>query len=332
MGPGTLEELLKDFSFPTDPSLLVGLETRDDAGIYQLDDDTAIIQTLDFFTPMVDDPYVFGQIAATNAINDIYAMGGKPLLAMNIVCYPDCGDLKLLKQIIAGGLDKIKEAGALLVGGHTIDDNEPKYGLAVSGLIHPKKIILNSGSQAGDILLLTKPLGNGVIATSIKAELASEEAYQEAVRWMSMLNKDACAVMQRIGVNGATDVTGFGFLGHLYELSAASDVAVEVFAEQIPFMTGTLEYAQMGLVPGGAYKNRDYLACKVQFAQDVDPDIKDLLFSPETAGGLLISVSKDKVEQLIEGLSQEGCFYSIVGQVLQKGFRPIKVISFGGQL
>ncbi len=327
MGPGTLEEILKDFIFPTDRHLLVGLDTRDDAAVYKINDETAIIQTLDFFTPMVDDPFVFGQIAATNAINDIYAMGGKPLLAMNIVCYPDCGELELLKQILAGGLDKVKEAGALLVGGHTIDDNEPKYGLSVCGLIHPDRIITNSGAQAGDILLLTKPLGNGVISTAIKAELASEKAYQEATGWMTMLNNKACTAIQRIGVNAATDITGFSFLGHLFELAEASNVAAEIFAGQVPFMEGTLEYASMGLVPGGAYKNREYLSGKIVFAPEVDPNTKDLLFSPETAGGLLISVDRSKAGQLMEALRQEGCFFSPVGQIREKGFQPIRVVN-----
>jgi selenide,water dikinase len=326
MGPGTLEEILKDFVFPTDPNLLVGLDTRDDAGVYKINDEIAVIQTLDFFTPMVDDPFVFGQIAATNAINDIYAMGGKPLLAMNIVCFPDCGDLGLLKQILAGGLDKIKEAEALLIGGHTVDDNEPKYGLAVCGIIHPDKIISNSGARKDDILLLTKPLGNGIISTGIKAELASEDVYSEATHWMSMLNKNACSVMQKIGVHGATDVTGFGFLGHLFELAEASDVSVEVVADQVPFMTGTLEYAQMGLIPGGAYKNREYLNEKVLFSPDVNQEIRDVLFSPETAGGILMSVDQDKLPQIIDSLQQEGCFFSIVGRVLHKGFQPIRVI------
>lgn len=327
MGPGTLEELLKDFIFPADKRLLVGLDTRDDAAVYKINEETAIIQTLDFFTPMVDDPYVFGQIAATNAINDVYCMGGTPLLALNIVCYPDCGELEALKLILAGGLDKVKEAGALLVGGHTVDDNEPKYGLSVCGLVHPDKIITNSGARAGDILLLTKPLGNGVIATAIKAQLASEKAYQEAVDWMSGLNNKACTAMQKIGVNAATDVTGFGFLGHLFEIAEASDVAAEIFAEQVPFMEGTLEYASMGLVPGGAYKNREYLSGKVDFAPEVDPHRRDLLFSPETAGGLLISVNRDKAAQLMEALQQEGCFYSQVGQIKQKGFQPIRVLN-----
>lgn len=318
--------MLEDLVFPTDDRLLVGLDTRDDAAVYRINDDIAIIQTLDFFTPMVDDPYLFGQIAAANAINDIYAMGGDPLLAMNIVCYPDCEDMGILKQILAGGLDKVKEAGALLVGGHTIDDNEPKYGLSVCGLIHPDKIISNHGAQPGDVLLLTKPLGNGVIATAIKAQLASEEAYREAAAWMAGLNKKAAAVMQKIGVNAATDVTGFGFIGHLYELAIASDVSVEIYAGKVPFMTGTMEYSNMGLVPGGAYKNRDYLSEKVNFASAVDPNTRDLLFSPETSGGLLISVAGDKAAEMIEDLGLEGCFCAKIGRVKSQGFEPIKVL------
>ena len=195
---------------------------------------------------MVDDPFIFGQIAATNALNDIYAMGGTPLLALNVVCFPECADLQVLRSILEGGLSKVLEAGALLVGGHTVDDNEPKYGLAVSGLVHPQKIIANNGAQPGDLLFLTKPLGNGVIATGIKAEMVSSEAYKEAIKWMSMLNRESSQAMMEVGVNAATDITGFGLMGHLYEMAWGSNVQVEVFAEQIPFMEGTLEYAGLG--------------------------------------------------------------------------------------
>lgn len=326
MGPGSLENLLQGFVFPTDDNLLVGIETRDDAGVYKINDETAIIQTLDFFTPMVDDPYIFGQIAAANAINDVYAMGGQPLLAMNIVCFPDCEDLGLLKQILAGGLDKIKEAGALLIGGHTVDDNEPKYGLAVCGIVHPDKIISNRGAREGDVLLLTKPLGNGVIATAIKADLASAAASGEACRWMAMLNKEVSSVMQKVGVNAATDITGFGFLGHLYELCRASDVAAEVTAARLPFITDALEYAQMGLLPGGSYKNRDYLKGQVVFAADIKTEIQDILYTPETAGGMLISVSRDKLKSITEALRREGCFFAEAGRVIKRGFEPVQII------
>jgi selenide,water dikinase len=314
---------------PTHPNLLVGIDTRDDAGIYKLNEELALIQTLDFFTPMVDDPYIFGQIAATNAINDIYAMGGRPLLAMNVVCFPQCEDMQILRKILEGGLSKVKEAGAFLVGGHTVDDNEPKYGLAVAGLVHPAKITGNAGARPGDLLFLTKPLGNGVIATTVKAELCSEEAYNEAVKWMSMLNRNACEAMQEVGINAATDITGFGLLGHLFEMASASDVKVELYADQVEFMTGTLEYANMGLIPGGAYTNREYLADKVEISPAVDPVIKDLLFSPETAGGILIAVSEEKADALRSAMARRECTCFQVGRVAGKGFEPIKVLNRG---
>lgn len=311
---------------PTHPDLLVGIDTRDDAGIYKLNEDLALIQTLDFFTPMVDDPYVFGQIAATNAINDIYAMGGRPLLAMNVVCFPQCEDLHILREILEGGLSKVNEAGAFLVGGHTVDDNEPKYGLAVAGLVHPEKITGNDGASPGDLLFLTKPLGNGIIATTIKAEMASAEAYEEAIKWMSMLNRNACEAMQEVGINAATDITGFGLMGHLFEMASGSDVEVEVYASKVEFMTGTLEYANMGLIPAGAYTNREYLADKVVIPPDLDPVVRDLLFSPETAGGLLIAVSEEKAADLQNAMAARDCRCFNIGRVTEKGFKPIKII------
>ena len=310
---------------PTHPDLLVGINTRDDAGIFKLNEDLALIQTLDFFTPMVDDPFVFGQIAATNAINDIYAMGGRPLLAMNVVCFPQCEDMQVLREILKGGLSKVNEAGAFLVGGHTVDDNEPKYGLAVAGLVHPNKIISNDGARPGDLLFLTKPLGNGVIATAIKAEMASAEAYDDAICWMSMLNRKACDAMQEVGINAATDVTGFGFIGHLFEMAAGSNVQVEVYADKAEFMTGAREYANMGLIPAGAYTNREYLADKVEYTGEIDPTVRDLLFSPETAGGLLISVPESKTPQLLAAMGKKACRCFNVGRVIDKGFKPIKV-------
>ncbi len=304
---------------------MVGIDSRDDAGVYRVDDNLALIQTLDFFTPMVDDPYIFGQIAATNALNDIYAMGGEPLLAMNLVCYPQCGDMEVLRQILEGGLSKVKEAGALLVGGHTVDDNEPKYGLSVCGRAHPSKVISNSTARPGDSLFLTKPLGSGVIATAIKAEMASQSATDEAIRWMSMLNQAGCRVMQAVGVNAATDVTGFGLVGHLFELAVASDVEVELNSTQLEFMQGALEYASLGLIPGGAYTNRQYLADKVEYGDEIEVTRRDLLFSPETAGGLLIAVDQTKQAALQEAMRKEGCVCYRIGSVLQTGFKPIKV-------
>jgi selenide,water dikinase len=316
---------LKGLDLPKDPSLLVGLHTRDDAGVYKLSDKHALIQTLDFFTPMVDNPYVFGQIAATNAINDVYAMGGRPLLTMNVVCFPQCEDMSVLARILEGGLSKIKEAGALLVGGHTVDDNEPKYGLAVTGLIDPQQIISNSGARPGDLLYLSKPLGNGVITTAIKAEMAEVRDVEEAVGWMTTLNKTASEVMQQCGIKAATDITGFGFLGHLYELAAASDVAVEVYVELVPLMSGALGYAGMGLIPAGAYNNRDYLQEKICYHDEINPDQREILFCPETAGGLLMAVPAGQEHDFLHRMAASGVKVSLVGRVLAEKFAPISI-------
>ncbi len=317
-----------DFKPPQHPDLLIGIDTRDDAGVYRLNSEQAVIQTVDFFTPMVDDPYLFGQIAAVNAINDVYAMGGKPLLAMNIVCFPACEDLNILRSIIDGGLSKIKEAGALLVGGHTIDDNEPKYGLAVTGLVHPEQVIGNAGAQPGDVLFLTKPIGNGIIATAIKAEMISEASYQEGIKWMTMLNNHAAEAVGKVGVHALTDVTGFGIVGHLYEMAAGSRVEIELYANQVQFMEGALEYAQMGLIPGGAYKNRSYLQDKFVSDEDIDSTVLDILFSPETAGGLLISAAEGQAGALLQAMQQRQCTCFMVGRVLNKGFKPIRIKNF----
>lgn len=307
--------------------MLVGLHTRDDAGVYKLSDEHALIQTLDFFTPMVDDPYIFGQIAATNAINDVYAMGGKPLLTMNVVCFPQCEDMSILGKILEGGLSKIKEAGALLVGGHSVDDNEPKYGLAVTGLIDPQQIISNSAARPGDLLYLSKPIGNGVITTAIKAEMAKVGDVEEAVGWMTTLNKAASEAMQQCGIKAATDITGFGFLGHLYEMAVASDVAVEVYAQMVPLMSGTLGYAGMGLIPAGAYNNRDYLQGKISYHDEIDPDRRELLFCPETAGGLLMAVPTGQEQDFLRRMAESRIKVSLVGRVLAERFAPISILN-----
>lgn len=317
--------MLKGLEWPTDSNLLVGIDSRDDAGVYRLSDELAIIQTIDFFTPMVDDPYIFGQIAAVNSLNDIYAMGGQPFLALNMVCYPQCADMAVLRRILEGGLSKVKEAGALIVGGHTVDDNEPKYGLSVCGRVHPAKIISNSKARPGDILFLTKPLGSGIVSTAIKAEMASATATEEAIYWMSMLNRVGSEVMQQVGVKAATDITGFGLAGHLYELAAASDVEVELNSDRIRFMQGALEYANLGLMPAGAYNNREYLVDKVEYRGQIDITRRDLLFSPETAGGLLIAIDENKASFLLDVMDERDCTCYPIGRVLQKGFSPIKI-------
>lgn len=325
-----MEDALKGLVLPEDPALLVGLHTRDDAGVYKLSEDQALIQTLDFFTPMVDDPYTFGQIAATNAINDIYAMGGKPLLTMNVVCFPKCEDMSILAKILEGGLSKIKEAGALLVGGHSVDDNEPKYGLAVSGLVHPEQIISNSGARPGDLLYLSKPLGNGVVTTAIKAEMVAAQDAEEAIRWMTTLNKAGSEVMQQCGIKTATDVTGFGLMGHLFEMASASDVEVEIYTEAVPFMSGALEYASLGLIPAGAYANRDYLEGKLLYQGQIDPNRRELLFCPETAGGLLMAVPTGREEEFLHNMASRKVKVFLIGRVTADKFAPMRILSQPG--
>lgn len=246
--------------------------------MYRINDEQAVILTVDFFTPVVDDPYTFGQIAAANSLSDIYAMGGRPVAALNITCFPPCLPLEMLGEILRGGADKVKEAGALLVGGHSVEDNEPKYGLSVMGLIHPEKVVSNATARIGDVLILTKPLGIGILNTAIKGGLASQEAYQKNVEVMSYLNKDACEVMLNVGVSGCTDITGFGFLGHAAEMAEASGVTLEIYSETIPIIEESMEYAMMGIIPGGAYRNREYLKEKVIIKGRLNQEMEDILY------------------------------------------------------
>lgn len=306
--------------------LLVGIDKSDDAAVYKLNEDTAIIQTLDFFTPIVDDPYTFGQIAAANSLSDVYAMGGAPVVALNIVCFPSCLSMDILTEILKGGFDKVKESGALLVGGHTVDDNEPKYGLSVTGTVHPKKVISNSGAKPGDMLLLTKPLGLGILNTAIKAEMLSKDIMDEAIRVMANLNNIAAEGMKRVGVNSCTDITGFGFLGHAYEMAKGSGVSIAIDSIKIPVIEGTRENAEMGLVPAGAYTNRKYLDGKVAFREGIPTYMQDILFDPQTSGGLLISVSKDKVDDLLKYYKKHlKTDFNIVGEVIEQEDKYIKV-------
>lgn len=302
-----------------DEKLLVGLETSDDAAVYKINDELAMIQTLDFFTPVVDDPYTFGQIAATNSLSDVYAMGGEPKLAMNIVCFPNCLNPDVLAEILKGGYDKVKEAGAVVVGGHTVEDDEPKYGLSVSGFVHPDKILTNSNAKPGDVLIITKPLGLGIINTAIKGELADKEAYNIAVKLMSTLNKYAKEAIDEVGgVNSLTDITGFGLIGHGVEMAKGSGVTIKIDHRQIPIIEKALEYANMGLVPAGAYANRKHTDKNIVISEKVPKNIEDVLFDPQTSGGLLISVEKEKAEELLEALKKTPTEYGIIGHVLEK--------------
>lgn len=296
----------------------MGLEGFEDAGIYKLTDDLAIVQTVDYFTPIVDDPYAFGQIAVANALSDVYAMGGKPVTAMNIVCFPiKTMDISILRDILRGGLDKLMEAEVTLVGGHSVDDPELKYGLSVTGVIHPEKVVLNSGAKPGDNLILTKPLGTGIINTAIKANMAGENTIVAVTQEMVRLNKTASELMQQTGVNACTDVTGFGFLGHACEMIQNGEVGLEIDHSTVPILEKAPEFAQMGLIPAGTYRNRDFRTSMIEFAAGIPDWISDVFFDPQTSGGLLISVSPQKVENLLDGLYGAGYTQAaVVGSVI----------------
>lgn len=309
-----------------DDNLLVGIETSDDANIYKVTDDIALIQTVDFFTPIVDDPYMFGQIAAANSLSDVYAMGGEPKIALNIVGFPNCLDPSVLGEILAGGADKVKEAGAVLVGGHSVQDDEPKYGLCVSGFVHPDKIFKNYGCKPGDVLILTKQIGNGIVNTAIKAEMASERAIKEVTVAMASLNKKAKEVVENHQVNACTDITGFGLLGHCVEMAVASDVTFELHVKDIAYFEDAISYAKMGLVPAGAYKNRGYSGKQVDMSQ-VEEHYVDLLYDPQTSGGLLISVPPEEVENIMKEFEEKkmDTKVSIIGKVVEKDEKLIRL-------
>lgn len=295
----------------------MGLDQADDAGVYKVTDDLAIIQTVDFFTPIVDDPYWFGQIAAANALSDVYAMGGVPKTAMNLVAFPIKDmDISVLRQIIQGGLDKMKEAGVVLVGGHSVEDKELKYGLSVTGFIHPDRILTKKNLKTGDRLILTKPLGTGIINTAIKGGLASKEITDTVTRLMATLNKDAAEIMSNYPVHACTDITGFGLLGHIAEMIIDTGFSIKLTSKTIPIIPGTLEYAGMGLVPAGTYKNREFRECMVDFAPSVDRLVQDILFDPQTSGGLLICVDRENADELLEKLKEKGMeSAAIIGDV-----------------
>lgn len=299
------------------PNLLVGIETSDDAAVYKLSEDIALIQTLDFFTPVVDDPYTFGEIAAANSLSDIYAMGGTPIVALNIVCFPSCLPVSVLGEILKGGADKVIEAGAVVVGGHSVDDNEPKYGLSVTGTVHPKRVLKNYGCRVGDLLLLTKPLGTGIINTAIKGGIASEPAYDKAVKVMTTLNKYASQIISNHKINACTDITGFGLMGHAFEMASASDVKFRIYKNNIPYIKEAEEYAKMGLVPAGSYKNRDYIKEKY-ILKDIPDWMGDIIFDPQTSGGLLFSCAENEAYSIINESSSLDFKPVIIGEVLEK--------------
>jgi len=315
MAPGPLAQVLRQLPKNTDPNLLTADIPFADAGVYRLADNCALVQSIDFFTPVVDDPRTFGRIAAANALSDVYAMGGKPLTVLNLVGFPRCLPREVLVEILQGSAEVVAAAGATVVGGHTVDDDEPKFGLAVTGLVDPGKMLTTAGAQPGDLLYLTKPLGTGILTTALKGEVLTEAQMADAIAGMSQLNKDAAAAMLGIGVHACTDITGFGLLGHAVELAVASKVGVVIEVAKLPIYPGAYEMAQIGLVPEGSYNNRSHYLPHVEQAETVNVDHLDLLADPQTSGGLLMAVAAERAALLEKALLAAGAGAWQVGAV-----------------
>ena len=311
-----------------DPNVLVGFDKADDAGVYKISADQALVQTVDFFTPIVDDPYTFGQIAATNSLSDVYAMGGRPLSALAIVCFPEKGDLDVLEQILAGGLSKMMEAGCVVIGGHSVRDPEIKFGYSVTGMIHPEQVWSNSGARPGDKLILTKALGTGVISTAIKKGEAKQEWVDAAIASMTTLNAKAATIAGASGavVHAATDITGFGLIGHAREMASGSGVSIRVHSAQVSSLPGAIECIRARFIPGGLNANRDFAECMVQYGTGVPEDRRTLLFDPQTAGGLLMAVRAEDADKLLQRLRDEGVVASEIGEVLPRTKPLIQVV------
>lgn len=317
VGPGTLTGILGKLPKFEDAQLLVGTETSDDAAVYKISEDLALIQTLDFFTPVADDPYTFGQVAAANALSDVYAMGGEPKIALNIVAFPNHMDTEILGEILKGGADKVMEAGAVLAGGHTIQDDTPKYGLSVTGFVHPGKLWKNFGACAGDALILTKPLGAGIINTAIKAELASEEEIEGVLRSMTCLNKYARDIMRNYRVHSCTDVTGFGLGGHALEMAQGSNKTLVIDTKKLPVLSGAREHASIGLIPAGAYRNREHVE-RAGITSTAEICMEDIVFDPQTSGGLLLAVHPEDADAAVRELSKLELPCAVIGEVTER--------------
>jgi selenide,water dikinase len=317
-----------------DPNLLVGPETADDAGVYRIGEECALVETTDIITPLVDDPYLFGAIAACNALSDVFAMGGRPVTAMNLVFYPACSiSAEVLREILAGGAAKIREAGACLVGGHTVEDDELKYGLAVTGLVHPDRVIRNSTARPGDVLVLTKPIGTGIISTGIKAEMVSDAQVDEASRWMTTLNDAAARIMTECGSNAGTDVTGFGLIGHASEMARGAGVTLVLDLQAVPIIPGVFDLIRDGLIPAGCYRNRDFYARLLldarpsRSAEPAGLPADDLipLFDPQTSGGLLIALPPQSAGAFLRTAAERGCFAVPVGEVVPNRGHSVEI-------
>jgi len=316
MAPGPLAQVLRQLPTVHDDNLLTAAIPFADAGVYRLAEDCALVQSVDFFTPVVDDPATFGRIAAANALSDIYAMGGRPLTVLNLVGFPSCLEHEVLVEILKGSAEKVQEAGAVIVGGHTVEDDEPKFGLAVTGLVDPARLVTTVGAQPGDVLILTKPLGNGILATALKGEVIQEEQMADAILDMQTLNKSAAEIMLQVGVNACTDITGFGLLGHALEMAEASQVGIEIEAAALQIYPQVLELAAIGLVPVGSYRNREHYLPKVVNRDQLDPEIVDILADPQTSGGLLISVAAKQAATLETRLLQAGSHAFVIGRII----------------
>jgi selenide,water dikinase len=317
ISPGQLEEILKYLPLPKDPNILVDIDTHDDAAVYKVNDDLALVLTTDFFPPVCSDPYEFGQIAAANSISDVYAMGGDPVLALNIMMFPASKlPMEAYAGIMKGGFDKATEAGVRIIGGHTIDDFPPKYGLAVVGYVHPKKIITNAGVEAGDILILTKPLGTGVVLAGHRLGMVSEEDLTKVLGLMKLLNKTGAEVMKKYNIRGATDITGFGLAGHALKMAKASRVSLRIDMKEVPIIANSYQLTDEGCIPGASFRNLDYAGKDIDFCTGLDYNLKMLAFDAQTSGGLLFSAPPDKVNEILEDLKNAGLLNSrVIGSV-----------------
>ena len=321
-----MDSVLSKLPKQTDPNVLIGFDTADDAGVYQLAPDLALVQTVDFFTPIVDDPYTFGQIAAANSLSDVYAMGGRPISALSILGFPNTGrDIEILEGIVQGGLAKMQEGGCAVIGGHSIGDEEIKFGYAVTGLINPKRILSNAAARVGDRLILTKRIGTGIISTALKKNRASEASVNAAIESMKMLNRTASEIALKFEVHAATDITGFGLLGHAREMAAGSKVSLHINYTQVVFLPEASDYAREGHLPGGLKRNMDFVSNCVEFANGITEDIRNLLYDPQTSGGLLLSVAATDAPKLLETLRGQGIAAQEIGEVVEKTRPLIKV-------
>lgn len=325
IGPKTLAQVLSKLPKFKNDKLIVGLETSDDACVYKINDNLAMIQTVDFFTPVVDDPYIFGQIAAANSLSDIYAMGGEPTIALNIIGFPNCLDPDYMAEILKGGASKVIEAGATIAGGHSVEDDEPKYGMCVTGFIEPDRIFKNYGAKVNEVLILTKPIGTGIINTAYKAGMCSKEAEEKAIQVMISLNKNAKRVIEHYPISCCTDITGFGLAGHAVEMAEASNVSFEINIKQVPSINEVFEYAETGLVPAGAYRNKDYFKDKIDI-KELEEKYIDLAYDPQTSGGLLFSVKECYAEEILIKLKENvDTECALIGRVIEKQDKCIKI-------